>query len=146
MLTILFLGLTGCSSASTGTDSPSTTDTDSITGATDSGGTGDAGARGCVSGRLRDSNNASGASLQVDAFRPDLCEPLGSTTSGSDGNFCLQGLPVGETVILQATFTERCPWAHARSVTLPSSGTCETDDCTILDTWYECQGDAATCP
>jgi len=146
MRTLLLLGLVGCSGSSTATDSPTPTDSDSVTGATDSGGTTGASSRACVSGRLRDFDNASGVGLQIDAFRPDLCEPLGSTTSGSDGSFCLSGLPVGETITIQATYTERCPWAHAKTVTIPISGTCETDGCAVLDTWYECQGDAAICP
>ena len=125
---------------------PQDTDTTTGTSLTDTEGTEDTLERSCVSGRLRDSNNASGASLQVDAYRLDLCEPLASTTTGADGTFCLQGLPVGESIVLQATFDERCPWAHAKTHTVPVQGTCDQEDCAEIETWYECQGDSSICP
>ncbi len=138
-----FLILLSCSGASS---TAQDTDPDSMSTTQDTAETTDKTERGCVSGRLRDSNNASGVALQVDAFSSALCEPLGSTTTGSDGSFCLPGLPVGDEIVLQATFAERCPWGHAKSVTVPLQGTCERDDCAELETWYECQGDSAVCP
>jgi hypothetical protein len=100
----------------------------------------------CLSGRLRDVNNGSADGILIDAFRGSLCEPLGSTTTESDGSFCLGGLPPGEELVVQATFQERCAWPHGKILTIPLTGTCETDGCAVLDTWYECDGESATCP
>ncbi len=146
MIPLLLLGSLGCTGDFTGGDSAGTTasDSGSTVGTADSGTT--SGEVGCLSGRLRDANNGSGDGLVIDAWEPVLCAPLGSTTTAADGTFCLQGLPVGTPVLLQATFDERCPWAHGKSVTIPLSGTCETGGCAELETWYECQGESASCP
>ncbi len=145
MLPLWFLGLAACSGTSTTADSGVTGDSAASTGTTGTTGT-DTTEWGCVSGRLRDSNNGSGSELQVDAWSADQCLPLGGTQSAADGTFCLDRLPVGEAFVLQATFSERCPWAHGQTVTIPTAGTCDVGDCAALDTWYECQGESASCP
>lgn len=146
----MFAVFLACTLACSG--DPTVAETDSAGSGSDSAGTSDSGEtpatarRGCVSGRLRDYNNGSARDIALDAFREGLCEPLGSAVSESDGSFCLGGLPVEEPVVVQATFVGRCAWPHGKTITIPLAGTCETGDCAVLDTWFECDGESASCP
>jgi hypothetical protein len=145
MWTVL-ISLLSCSGSSTAGDS-ATQDSGLGTSSTaDSAGSGDPALKGCISGRARDFNNASATNLAIDTYNQTLCEPLASTTTTADGNFCLDDLPVGETIVVQATFVERCPWSHSREATILVESTCDAGDCLVLDTWYECDGESAICP
>ncbi len=145
---LLALLSAGCGDTDT-TDDTATGDSAATTDTVDTQDTEDtvpAGPRGCVQGRLRDFDNNAAGDLAVAAWYPEGCTELDSSTSAVDGKFCLDGLPVGYEVEVQATFGTRCTWVHSRLETTDRKGTCGDASCLDLGSWFECEGETATCP
>ncbi len=151
MFTPLLLTLSlGCPATDTTetTDDSATSETDSGTDTTDTQETDTipSGPKGCVKGRLKDYDNHSGADLTVTAFYGDSCLEIDTVISAVDGKFCLDDLPVDHEVQVVATFAKQCSWPHAKQVTATAAGTCSEHDCLNVDSWFECEGETATCP
>jgi hypothetical protein len=101
---------------------------------------------GCITGQLRDFNNAAYPNAPIRAVELDHCRELDSTTSFGDGTFCLENIPILEIVEMQTAFTERCTWEHAKQNQALAKGNCgEPTTCFNLDTWFECEGNAISC-
>jgi hypothetical protein len=102
--------------------------------------------RGCVTGQLRDFNNAAFPNAAIRAVELAHCQELDAESSFGDGTFCLENLPVQERVELQTAFTERCTWEHSKQFQVLAKGNCDQPEtCFNLETWFECEGEPLSC-
>jgi hypothetical protein len=101
---------------------------------------------GCVTGQLRDFNNAAFPNAAIRAVELAQCKELDAESSFGDGTFCLENLPVQEPVELQTAFLERCTWEHSKQFQVLAKGHCaQPETCFNLETWFECEGDPLSC-
>jgi len=101
---------------------------------------------GCLSGQLRDYNNAAFPNAPIRAVELEHCGELDADTSFGDGTFCLENIPIQEIVELQTVFSERCTWEHALQIQAPAKGNCgQPETCFNLDAWFECEGNPISC-
>ena len=146
LLTILALGL-GCTSIFPKVDSP--VDSNPSPGNDSGSDTGSAQvATGCVKGLMRTYTNTALASGRVRSFTHPPCVQRSETETNGDGTWCLEGIPVGQTLEVQVEFNDRCSWRHAQDVTPVPPGTCaKPETCRDMETWFECTpvGGTASC-
>ena len=153
--TILSLGL-GCTS--TEGKEETAVDSESHTGSDAGTDTGSAQVpTGCVRGLLRTYSNTAFASGRVRAFTHPPCVQRSETLTNGDGTWCLEGIPVGQTLEVQVEFgtsggvedpEARCAWWHAQDVTPVPPGSCDKPEtCREMETWFECTpvGGTASC-
>jgi hypothetical protein len=101
---------------------------------------------GCITGQLRDFNNAAFPNASIRAVELMHCEELDAGNSFGDGTFCLENLPVQVEAELQTAFSERCTWEHSKLVQVLAKGNCaQPESCFNIETWFECEGEPLSC-
>jgi hypothetical protein len=135
------LALTGCSTSTDSKDGVSDTQGD-----TEDTEVGTVTVTGCITGQLRDFNNAAFPNASIRAVELMHCEELDVSNSFGDGTFCLENLPVQVQAELQTVFSERCTWEHSKLVQVLAKGNCDQpESCFNIETWFECEGDPLSC-
>lgn len=141
LLTVIGWSSVGCGESTNSKDAVS--DTHADTQDTDPG---TVTVTGCITGQLRDFNNAAFPNASIRAVELMYCEELDVSNSFGDGTFCLENLPVQVEAELQTAFSERCTWEHSKQVQVLAKGNCgQPESCFNIETWFECEGEPLSC-